>query len=1097
MMFSLSPFFSQLFTLDYRSGDRVDVRLIVPKKMPLDVALARGLAWKDGSGRISPIAITGHFNLGDNTFYRTFYYPSDPKKCPDPSLAGTLKKTEAFKISQLDNWNRRGYGVYFIVNPGGRSDADITKAKNLYYECDGIDKQAQWEKLRRLEALLGRPATRVVETRNSLHCYFALSEALTPEEFSRYQQRLIQCQDSDGGIFNPARLMRLEGFDHQKWDEETGTLLQFPVTCKQQTNSVFDIAEFDAILPEWDEDRWGKKAATKRTSTSNGQSIGSFEREENSPWDIRNFAQYLEGGTERHGGRRYRCPQHNGESLDSLVIFPDGHFYCQAGCNGKAVYAAALATAQAGGYQLPRTKQDADLDRLRARLEAMAAETEPRVNTTPAPEPEPEATSQAPEPTPEPAWEYAQGARLATWQSAIADDYRYVLDLSETGAGKSHDSGMATPSMFGAMQIFYASGDHRNPTAWTLEESNNWVDMEARHNGLVYAGDSNKLIRRTDEDDPYDVEPNCSRNKFIEVLREKRINGADTVGTVCGGCPLKEKCQHSEGNGYGYLNQRRAALTSPKTRIHPASLPGDDYEYDETAIIWDEPGQSFQIKSDISVGLMDLEKTIAALIQAPEILPALLPLFEAMLPIVKGEEKLGKFGLDHLKLVEKWRPLLPEDLDVEAVEAALKPDFSFTNTVQDYDADLSDLPSGVRKLFAKSDDELASLAERQLIKQWFPAFLRALKGEVGTLRAVGKSLTLTLPDDRHRNVVKEAAAVIFLDATHSRADLALKLECDPDEIFVCVQASEDHGNLTITQITDLGRMGIQRGEDQKLRRDELIAHYKAEDPTTGVIDFKRHGGDSAGAWWRDSRGSNAFYEAGVKRLILVGTPCRNIADLQAEWATLTGNFPQEGDSEFQAFVDRTIRSEFRQAIGRLRANRRPGESLEIVIISDFDLKLPVQKKAAWEVTPKAAAKTDQLAMKAITAIKTLKEKGEKITQTAIAALCDVSQATISGIWEIISFAIYPSNSKTDNSADVTSATCTTSLQAEKIPDPPPSIEPPPAPVVHFTPGHQVRWPGHIGEWVISAITDGIARVKQVGGVGFGRARLDELEALTA
>jgi hypothetical protein len=47
------------------------------------------------------------------------------------------------------------------------------------------------------------------------------------------------------------------------------------------------------------------------------------------------------------------------------------------------------------------------------------------------------------------------------------------------------------------------------------------------------------------------------------------------------------------------------------------------------------------------------------------------------------------------------------------------------------------------------------------------------------------------------------------------------------------------------------------------------------------------------------------------------------------------------------------------------------------------------------------------------------------------------------------------------------------------------------------PGHRVRWPGHIGEWVISAIKDGIARVKQVGGVGFGRAPLAELEAIAA
>jgi hypothetical protein len=50
-----------------------------------------------------------------------------------------------------------------------------------------------------------------------------------------------------------------------------------------------------------------------------------------------------------------------------------------------------------------------------------------------------------------------------------------------------------------------------------------------------------------------------------------------------------------------FLNQRRSALSSPKLRAHPDSLPApEDYDYASVVVLWDEPGQNFTVKQDVA-----------------------------------------------------------------------------------------------------------------------------------------------------------------------------------------------------------------------------------------------------------------------------------------------------------------------------------------------------------------------------------------------------------------------------------------------------------------------------------------------------------------
>ncbi|NJM67642.1 MAG: hypothetical protein HC851_19205, partial [Acaryochloris sp. RU_4_1] len=250
------------------------------------------------------------------------------------------------------------------------------------------------------------------------------------------------------------------------------------------------------------------------------------------------------------------------------------------------------------------------------------------------------------------------------------------------------------------------------------------------------------------------------------------------------------------------------------------------------------------------------------------------------------------------------------------------------------------------------------------------------------------------------------------DATLSREDLALKLGCSPDEIKVVCQVVPDVGNLVITQVTDMKRMGMSRGGDQLKRVAAITGHYRDLDAdTTGILDFKKFMED--GAWWRDSRGVNDFLE--VQTLVLVGTPCRNLFDLAAEFAIVCGYCPEEDDTQFQEFVRRTVLAEIHQAIGRLRAHRRPGESLRVVLISDIEMDIPVQQIKARDLCVEAAHKTERVKMAIESAILQLQAKGEKVTQQVVSAMTQIPRGTIARYWRLFISVLEGMNSEMNNS----------------------------------------------------------------------------------
>lgn len=1027
--------FTQLTTLGYQEGDRVYIRALVPKNIPMPEALKLGLAWEPEPGKIVLTPIDGFLTLEGNgaTFTRL-------KRCKD---SGKWIERRSYQdgLVYLHQLNQRGYGVYYIVNAGGRENNDITRCPALFYECDTISKDEQWQKVDELTHSGYEPSL-VIETRNSLHVYHRTFEQGV-EGWRELQQRLIQRQESDPSIHNENRLMRLAGFLHWKWNGEAQALDSFPVTLKLNTGKVYSRAGLDSFLPEWDASRWGKQIS----KAERGETDPSLD-----PWDIRNLATLLDGYNPngRRGWITCKCPAHNGQSDNSLHIEQSsGAYKCHGGCDSKDVYHTALELAKTRGYQVPEQRtghQFADLGGWLFNFKRQLAKADARRNGWGVGR-KGEVQVEPSAPKTLPAIEYQPGERLDVWAEAHKQGYKYILDTSGTGNGKSFEAGMVTPELFGARQVIYLSNEHRNPTTSTLKS---WPDLEARHNGL-YRDEFGKL-RRAKSGEPYVIPPNCGRNEAISALRSKNIPGANTAGLACRTCVNSDLCP--TGAVFGFLHDRAESLKQPRLRAHPASLPDPmEYDYSGVALVWDEAAEILKAHREIEVKEADLQRAIADLaVKLPHTFDAVRPALTALHPYLSGATKQpNKYGWGDGQI----REALPKlgSIDTVAIAQALAPDLDdyLDPGKKEHGVDLADLPREVKKRLSASDTETAGRINRNMALNWLPDFLDVLLGNVagGSLRIQYGTLTITLPDTRLAEIARVAAGNIFLDATATASHLARVLGCGPEEILMVRQAIPDTNNLEIIQVATLGRLGVgsDRSEFCQQRVDAIINQIQQD--TIGklaVIDFKRHtqNGDEKRRWWVDSRGVNDLEECNA--LALVGVPCRSLSDLQAEFTVLYGRTPKEGteklkypilvkgqpspdlqpwfemevsvDPEFRDFVRRRILADIHQALGRLRAHRRQGQHLRVYFIGDYPLDFQVTLKKASDITPDAATKTERFEMALRAAVRQLKDAGQKVTQQAIAVISGYSQQYISRFRVLLQTLLESLNSKSSKPDEV-------------------------------------------------------------------------------
>ena len=144
-----------------------------------------------------------------DTFYFRAIGPQTRK------IEGTLQKC----FDELQALNGRDYGIYFVVNGGGQTDADVTHGRTIFYEHDDLPKETQIGLCKTLG--LPEPTIQVDTGGKSIHSYWVLSEGVTIAEWKTLQKDLLDFSDADRSIKNPSRVMRLAGFNHQKTGDES------------------------------------------------------------------------------------------------------------------------------------------------------------------------------------------------------------------------------------------------------------------------------------------------------------------------------------------------------------------------------------------------------------------------------------------------------------------------------------------------------------------------------------------------------------------------------------------------------------------------------------------------------------------------------------------------------------------------------------------------------------------------------------------------------------------------------------------------------------------------------------------------------------
>ena len=112
-------------------------------------------------------------------------------------------------LNQLISYNLQGYGVFFMPNQGqglSTKDEHITKIRAVFADLDGSPVEP---------TLDFNPHAINQSSPGRYHAYWKVSD-LPVKDFKAIQKKIALCFNGDRAVSNPATLMRLPGFLHNK-----------------------------------------------------------------------------------------------------------------------------------------------------------------------------------------------------------------------------------------------------------------------------------------------------------------------------------------------------------------------------------------------------------------------------------------------------------------------------------------------------------------------------------------------------------------------------------------------------------------------------------------------------------------------------------------------------------------------------------------------------------------------------------------------------------------------------------------------------------------------------------------------------------------
>ncbi|MCL1857675.1 MAG: phage/plasmid primase, P4 family [Oscillospiraceae bacterium] len=182
-------------------------------------------------------------------FLRPFFDPAEDVhiRVFDDRKTGTFKGAklccEAGKIGTLTDTlrkhNAQNRGIFFVVNYGGDSDAEITRINAVFVENDSLSID---EQIRQLEEF-SLPPSLMVKTAKSVHAYWLVKDAPV-SDFRRLQKKLIAQFNGDASCVNESRVLRLPGFNHCKNEPVMVECVKFSPELR------YTMAELETVLPQ-------------------------------------------------------------------------------------------------------------------------------------------------------------------------------------------------------------------------------------------------------------------------------------------------------------------------------------------------------------------------------------------------------------------------------------------------------------------------------------------------------------------------------------------------------------------------------------------------------------------------------------------------------------------------------------------------------------------------------------------------------------------------------------------------------------------------------------------------------------------------------
>lgn len=541
--------------------------------------------------------------------------------------------------------------------------------------------------------------------------------------------------------------------------------------------------------------------------------------------------------------------------------------------------------------------------------------------------------------------------------------HNIVVDTSATGVGKTYGIAENYEELLeaGARRVVYISQSPLNPPIPSMHD---WPILLGRSQ-FGYVKVKNKYRERTPEEAAANNPPALIPANCVQLLvRELGTSGMfEFVSHYCNElCPYHDGCP--------FVEQRKNAIDASHLRTSKQSyfpLPGDLVVIDERTtlapftdyIINEETLRKADYYIRTNLGVLERAFNVPQEFIRDKLAQRLQLLCNYLLNRIehwrsKGVEHVASFDIRRKIEIELLRKDTAMGLDelLRGMEKFL--DFQVLQQGDRFipkkevenlllDADLTD--GGVPKRFVELKKALSILM-----------LASAVKGSSGvSLAYAGGILSLRYRDVKLQEAILDAAKqgtikLLVLDATASHFEYQNIMEGARIE-FVAFQKEEPANKVKKILITGLGDT-YQTSRPSTLEKrftviskieKRVASMFGQERPISGVLVHKRFEGiareffpSAVGHWHLDERGSNAYFEAGCNVMHIAGAPLPNLAVLVADTEVLFRKTLEPGaaitagnisDADFLRVLKTHLDSAYTQAEGRLRANRRPDETL--------------------------------------------------------------------------------------------------------------------------------------------------------------------------